>query len=144
MTPDLLAHALDYAATGWHVFPCHTPIERDGTTICSCSKGAACPEKTQGKHPRTIKGLTDATRDPEQIRKWWTMWPTANIGGIPASANLIAFDLDTDAALATAMTARVHDPDEHPWVQAAALAVFDSVIAACAQQWGLPSPTGCP
>ncbi len=104
MTPDLLAHALDYAATGWHVFPCHTPIERDGTTICSCSKGAACPEKTQGKHPRTIKGLTDATRDPEQIRKWWTMWPTANIGGIPASANLIAFDLDTDAALATAQT----------------------------------------
>lgn len=31
---------------------------------------------------------------------------------------------------------------EYP--QATALAVFDAVIAVCAQQWGLPSPTGCP
>lgn len=103
-SPDMLAAALDYAAQGWHVFPCHTPFVRDGVTMCSCSKGADCPEKTQGKHPRTIKGLSDATRDPALIATWWGMWPTANIGAIPATANLIAFDLDTDSAMATAQS----------------------------------------
>ena len=37
---------------------------------------------------------------------------------------------------------RAQMASEYP--QAAALAVFDVVIAACAQQWGLPNPTGCP
>ena len=37
---------------------------------------------------------------------------------------------DPDAAIAAAMTARVYDPDEHPWVQAAALAVLACVAPA--------------
>ncbi len=43
---------------------------------------------------------------------------------------------DPDAALAAAMSARVHDPDEHPWVQAAALAVLASVAPALGSQLG--------
>ncbi len=37
---------------------------------------------------------------------------------------------DPDAAIAAAMHARVHDPDEHPWVQAAALVVLVAVAPA--------------
>ena len=33
-----------------------------------------------------------ATQDPQQIRKWWTQWPNANIGG--ATSGLIAVDID--------------------------------------------------
>ncbi len=37
---------------------------------------------------------------------------------------------DQDGAIAAAMTARVRDPDEHPWVQAAALGVLTAVAPA--------------
>lgn len=95
---DMLAAALDYAAQGWRVFPCHTPAVGP-TTTCSCRR----PDCGQiGKHPRTLKGLTDASSDPAQITKWWTTWPDANIAGLPGSAGLCAFDLDTDQAIATA------------------------------------------
>lgn len=33
-----------------------------------------------------------ATQDPQQIRKWWTQWPDANIGG--ATSGLITLDID--------------------------------------------------
>ena len=65
--------ALMYAGKGWHVFPLHTVI--DGTT-CDCRR--SCPKP--GKHPRTANGFKDATTDETQIRKWWGMWPDANIG----------------------------------------------------------------
>ncbi|MBK7826145.1 hypothetical protein [Nannocystis sp.] len=43
---------------------------------------------------------------------------------------------DPDAAIATAMDARVHDPDEHPWVQAAALVVLVAVAPAAGSRLG--------
>lgn len=98
---DLLHAALAYAAQGWKIFPCHTPIFAEGQpTRCSCSKAERCG--TIGKHPRTLNGLSDATSDPAKITQWWTMFPDANIGGLPASAGLIAFDLDSDQALTSA------------------------------------------
>ena len=71
-TNALLDAALAYAARGWHVFPCHTPTAHG----CSCRRdcGRDC-----GKHPRTRRGLNDATTDEGQIRRWWTMWPSANV-----------------------------------------------------------------
>ena len=71
-TNALLDAALTYAAKGWHVFPCHTPTAHG----CSCRRdcGRDC-----GKHPRTRRGLNDATTDEGQIRRWWTMWPSANV-----------------------------------------------------------------
>ena len=71
-TNTLLEAALTYAARGWHVFPCHTPTKGG----CSCRR--ACG-RDRGKHPRTIHGLKQATTDEAQIRKWWTMWPSANV-----------------------------------------------------------------
>lgn len=68
----LLALALDYAEAGWPVFPCK-------------------PDKK----PYTEHGLLDATKDPEQIRKWWNRWPRANIGGATGSASgRVALDVD--------------------------------------------------
>lgn len=94
--PTMLAEALAYAAQGWRVFPCHTPIFEDGAPArCSCGS-AQCG--AIGKHPRTKNGFQDATTSEVTLRYWWGVWPDANIGGIPASAGLVAFDLDTDAA----------------------------------------------
>jgi putative DNA primase/helicase len=69
--PSTLDAALSYAARGWHVFPCHTPTP----TGCSCRRDC----DRIGKHPRTKNGLLDATTDPATIRRWWKMWPAANI-----------------------------------------------------------------
>jgi hypothetical protein len=74
-SPDeLLGAALDYARAGWPVFPCHTPING----VCDCHRGEGC--ESPGKHPWTKNGLSDATTDELQIRRWWKSRPVANIG----------------------------------------------------------------
>lgn len=52
------AVALYYARAGWAVFP-----------IAS-----------RAKNPLTEHGLHDASRDGEQITRWWQRWPQANVG----------------------------------------------------------------
>src|SRR5215468_3577726 len=70
--PNMALAALDYATRGWGVFPVH------GLTAGCCSCGnPACG--SPGKHPRVARGLTEASKSPEQIRAWWDRWPTANI-----------------------------------------------------------------
>ncbi len=84
----LLESALRMAADGWGVIPLHTPI--DGT--CDCHRpGCSSP----GKHPRTKNGLSDATSDADQIRKWWSMWPAANIGAVVPDGFIV---VDVDVA----------------------------------------------
>src|SRR5687767_7935301 len=70
---ELLQAALSYAADGWPVFPCHTPING----VCDCSAQDRC--ESPGKHPWTKNGLTDATTDELTIRRWWKERPIANI-----------------------------------------------------------------
>jgi len=85
---ELLSAALRYAERGWAVIPLHTPS--NGT--CSC-KNPTC--SSPGKHPRTRKGLKDASKDQRQIRSWWTMWPYANIGIVTGlGSGLVVVDLD--------------------------------------------------
>jgi hypothetical protein len=69
----LLAAALTYAAHGWMVLPLHTP----GSEGCSCGQDCG---GSAGKHPRTPHGLYDASRQPDQLWRWWHRWPNANVG----------------------------------------------------------------
>jgi putative DNA primase/helicase len=87
--PTALDAALAYAARGWHVFPCHSPTEQG----CSCRR-ANCPDI--GKHPRTKHGKDDATADEATIRRWWRMWPHANVAiATGAVSGLVVLDVDS-------------------------------------------------
>ena len=89
ISPQLRA-ALDYAARGWPVFPCHGV--RDGR--CTCGK-ADC--KSSAKHPRVEHGLKGATTDPAMIRSWWVRWPDANVPIVTgAESDLVVLDVDPD------------------------------------------------
>lgn len=72
LTP--LDAALSYARLGWPVVPLHTPV----AGVCDCPKRASCGDSS-GKHPRTMHGLDDSSTDEDKIRRWWKMWPTANV-----------------------------------------------------------------
>ncbi len=97
---SLLDHALAYAQLGWYVFPCHWPLKKNGWN-CSCEiwKRKKVDEDFEcsraGKHPRTENGLDDATVDADQIRAWWTKWPTATIGINCGLSGLLVVDMDT-------------------------------------------------
>ena len=98
---SLLECAQEYAAQGWPVFPCHDTY--DG--VCSCGR-AECLEnvKRWGKHPRTLNGLSDASRDATQIAKWWAQFPHANIGALTgASSGFTVIDLDGQEGLTSFM-----------------------------------------
>jgi len=73
VTNDLLSAALAYAAKGWRVLPVH---HLDGA-ICSCGQ-ANC--RSPAKHPLISDWPTQATTDAETIRRWWAIWPEANVG----------------------------------------------------------------
>ena len=114
---QLVSAALAYAKLGIYIIPLHEPLfDNSGNLIgCTCeaykrsakykawleSKGRrdrfdpnyVC--RTPGKHPRLSDWETNASNDPEQIRKWWKQWPTANIGGAMGKSSLIAVDHDT-------------------------------------------------
>lgn len=84
-----LEAALAYAQFGWAVFPVHYILPNGS---CSCGRpNCASP----GKHPRTSNGLKAATLDVNQITKWWTQTPDANVAiatGTPS--NLLVLDVD--------------------------------------------------
>lgn len=79
--------ALAYARAGALVLPLHTPTPSG----CSC-RHHDCGRNT-GKHPRTMRGLDDATSDVAEIERWWSMWPSANVAVRPHPGTLV---LDVD------------------------------------------------
>lgn len=89
MVNELLDSALRYAAKGWRVFPAHGV--RDGK--CSCGYDCSSP----AKHPRTTKGLLEATTDSDILTAWWTFWPDANVA-IATGNGLVVLDVDTHKA----------------------------------------------
>lgn len=59
---------------------------------------AVFPIKPRSKSPLTKHGFRNASKDPQQIKKWWSCWPDANIGvatGV-VSGGLVVIDLDVD------------------------------------------------
>lgn len=86
----------EYIAQGWQVFPVYE-IAADGRCACGSPPGRSC---SPGKHPRTPRGLRDATLDPRVAAAWWEKWPTANVGVATGRAsNLVVIDLDVKPAL---------------------------------------------
>jgi uncharacterized protein YdaU (DUF1376 family) len=83
--------ALKYAQHGLFVFPIYEPAaDLNG---CSCRNGQNC--NSSGKHPRTHTGFKAASRNEEQIKKWWTKYPNANIGIATGKAsNVVVVDID--------------------------------------------------
>jgi hypothetical protein len=88
-SPDMLTHALAYAAKGWAVFPVYE-IQGDGK--CACRGSRVCQP---GKHPRNAHGVSEATTDAGAIRAWWRQWPAAGIGiATGARSGLVVVDVD--------------------------------------------------
>jgi len=83
--------ALAYSRYGWYVFPVHSI--RDGR--CTCGR-QACADI--GKHPwaqpGAWHGLNDATRDENEICRWWERFPAANVGIATEASGLIVLDID--------------------------------------------------
>jgi len=91
---DLLQAALRYAARGWFIFPVH--VAQDGR--CSCGRTAKQHDDDHltgfGKHPRTLHGFHDASKDADTITKWWKQYPDANIGVAVSPSKLVLLDVD--------------------------------------------------
>lgn len=96
----MLEIALQFAARGWRVFPCHTTI----SGACSCGRNCG---RDAGKHPTVRKGVRAATTNPAQIRAWWSRNPAFNIG-IATGNGLIVIDLDGTDEIAAVAAAREH------------------------------------
>lgn len=85
----LLDYALGYARRGMAVLPLHSLQSGD----CSCGRSDC---SSAGKHPRTKNGVKDASRDLDQITRWWTDWPEANIGIATGTiSSLYVIDIDS-------------------------------------------------
>ena len=86
---ELAVAAGRYASTyDWAVFPVHSI--KDGA--CTCGQPDC---GSPGKHPRTAKGLNDATKDQQVIKEWWVQWPDSNIGVRTGQVSgIMAVDLD--------------------------------------------------
>ncbi|QBS37113.1 DNA primase [Thermaerobacter sp. FW80] len=87
----MLRAALYYATHfRWAVLPLHSI--RGGRCTCGDTD---C--KSPGKHPLTKHGVHDATRDADTIRRWWTRWPSANVGIATGRASgFWVLDVDPD------------------------------------------------
>lgn len=86
----MLQQALKYAELGIAIFPLHS--NKNG--ICSCGN-IEC--KSPAKHPRTANGVKDASKDVNQIKKWWSMFPNANIGVATGGVSgIVVLDIDND------------------------------------------------
>jgi len=100
--------ALSYAAElHLPVIPLHT-INLKGD--CTCGRGKEC--ESPGKHPKTKNGLKDASKDTEQIKKWWpkeSVLPS-NIGIVTGGeSGLVVIDVDSDEGFEALGDERVKD-----------------------------------
>jgi hypothetical protein len=67
------------------------------------------PCRPADKRPITTHGFHDASIEPEQIRRWWTDWPSALIG-VPTGLRFVVIDLDLQHPEAQEWYARANLP----------------------------------
>jgi hypothetical protein len=66
-----------YALAGVPILPIYDV--RDGR--CACPHPDECARTGRaGKHPRLPNGVTGASASVDLVRRWWTWWPSANVG----------------------------------------------------------------
>ena len=82
--------ATRYAGQGWCVLPLHG-VDRGR---CTCRLAEACQHP--GKHPLVDRGVDDASKDSDVVRRWWCKWPRANIGLAPGPSGLVVIDVDDE------------------------------------------------
>ena len=98
---------------------------RDAALVFAREGIPVFPCVADGKRPLTGSGFHEATRDTDQVRRWWSRWPRANIGmptGAPSGINIVdidvattesgfaAFERATNAGLVAGELARVRTP----------------------------------
>jgi hypothetical protein len=87
MTPPMLVSALTLAANGWELLALN------------------------GKAPRTLNGVNDATADPDVLRRWWAAWPHANVGArVPRGVVVVDIDPQNGGPGALGALERAHGP----------------------------------
>ncbi len=84
--------AVRYALAGVPILPLYDV--RDGRCACGWTLCAR-----PGKHPRTTRGVHDASTDVELVEQWWRWWPTANVGAATGQA-FDVWDIDLPADVA--------------------------------------------
>ncbi len=88
MKSGMLDEALGYVRKGWPVLPLHGTNQGN----CTCRKPDC---GNQGKHPRAMNGVNDATTDETTIKQWWKKWPDANVGIATGEKSvLVVLDID--------------------------------------------------
>jgi hypothetical protein len=105
----ILEVALDYAARGIAVLPCHHPVDLVGGTgtalqaqVCSCGR-LHCP--APALHPIGLVSAADATTEPVDIVCWWVAAPEAGIA-TPAGVSVDVVEVHHPAP-AVALLGRV-------------------------------------
>lgn len=107
-TPAFSEIALAYADRhGIPVFPLYGIRKNSILADCEC-RNPKCG--SPGKHPRTSRGLYDATTSAEQLRDWGAKWPTANVG-VPTGDQFVVVDVDGPDGYNSVNTLR----DGRPW-----------------------------
>lgn len=84
--------AVAYAERGWFVVPLHG-INDAGT--CTCRKHRHCGHA--GKHPfgrLALHGSKDASRRPEVVDRWFSIYRWLNVGIVPGPSGLVVIDQD--------------------------------------------------
>lgn len=94
----LLQHALWYAKKGLFVIPLCWPVWDQDELCFVCGCGRCKSTKDVGKRPLLGSCYQTYRADQEQIRKWWSRWPSANIGILLEPSELLVVDLDSQEA----------------------------------------------
>lgn len=63
---------LGYLNRGWAVLPTHSVVNG----VCTCNNPKC---SSPGKHPRTQRGVKDASKDIDVVRSWFDYWKSANV-----------------------------------------------------------------
>jgi hypothetical protein len=85
-----LQAALSYASSGWPVFPCHTVMPNSAGCTCGVEHCSS-----PGKHPTIRGGLRSASAQLDDVRRWWSRWPKANVAiRTGRESGLVVLDVD--------------------------------------------------